>query len=116
MNIAKYAVNNKVTVYILLVIIIFAGIFSYVSLPRESSPSITIPYVFVSTAYFGVSPQDMENLITQKIETEVKGIRDIKKITSVSQESFSTVVIEFTPDVKIDDALQKVRDKVSIAK
>ncbi|MCI0449898.1 MAG: efflux RND transporter permease subunit, partial [Chlorobi bacterium] len=116
MNIAKYAVNNKVTVYILLVIIVFAGTFAYVSLPRESSPSITIPYVFVSTAYFGVSPQDMENLITQKIETEIKGIKDIKKITSISQESFSTVIIEFTPDIEIDDALQKVRDKVSIAK
>ena len=116
MNISKIAVNNKVTIYILLVILIIAGAISYVSMPRESSPSITIPYVFVSTAYFGVSPQDMESLVTQKIETEVKGIRDIKKITSVSMESFSMVTIEFTPDIKIDDALQKVRDKVSLAK
>ncbi|MCX7877081.1 MAG: efflux RND transporter permease subunit, partial [Ignavibacteria bacterium] len=116
MNVAKFAVKNRVTVYILLVIIIFAGAFSYMSLPKEAAPSITIPYVFISTAYFGVSPQDIESLVSQKIETEVKSIKDIKKITSVSRESFSQVIVEFNPNVKIEDALQKVRDKVSTAK
>ena len=110
MNIAKVAV------YILMVIIVLFGAMSYISMPRESAPSITIPFIFVTTPYIGVSPADIENLVTQKIESEVKGIKDIKKITSVSQESFSNVSIEFNPDVKIEDALQKVRDKVSTAK
>jgi len=116
MNISKIAVNNSVTVYILIVIIILFGAFSYNAIPKESAPSITIPNIFVSTLYFGVSPKDMENLVTQEIEKEVKGIKDVKKVTSISQESFSMVNIEFNPDVKIDDALQKVRDKVAIAK
>lgn len=116
MNIAKIAIQNKVTVYILMMIIVIFGSISYIGLPREAAPSVTIPYVFVTTPYFGVSPSDIENLVTQKIESEVKGIKDIKKIISVSQESFSNVTIEFTPDVKIEDALQKVRDKVSSAK
>lgn len=116
MNIAKIAIQNKVTVYILMLIIVIFGAMSYIGMPREASPSVTIPYVFVTTPYFGVSPSDIENLVTQKIESEVKGIKDIKKIISVSQESFSNVTIEFTPDVKIEDALQKVRDKVSTAK
>src|SRR5437870_10095273 len=89
---------------------------SYTSIPKEAAPSITIPYVFVATAYYGVSPSDIENLVTQEIEKEVKGIKDVKKVTSISQESFSIVNIEFNPDVKIEDAIQKVRDKVSIAK
>lgn len=116
MTISKLAVNNKVTVYILVAIIIIFGIYSYNSIPKESAPSITIPNIFVSTLYFGVSPKDMENLVTQEIEKEVKGIKDVKKVTSISQESFSMVNIEFNPDVEIDDALQKVRDKVAIAK
>jgi CzcA family heavy metal efflux pump len=116
MTISKLAVDNKVTIFILLAIIIIAGAYSYVTIPRESSPSITIPYVFISTVYPGVSPEDIENLVTQKIENEVNGISDIKEITSTSQESFSSVVIEFNPNVEIQDALQKVRDKVSIAK
>jgi multidrug efflux pump subunit AcrB len=116
MTVSKLAVDNKVTVYILLAIIIVVGAFTYVTIPKESSPSITIPYVFVSTVYPGVSPEEIENLVTQEIESEVKGISDIKKITSTSQESFSSVVIEFNPNIEIDDALQKVRDKVSVAK
>lgn len=116
MNLSKLAVNNKVTVYILVAIIVLFGIFSYNSIPKESAPSITIPNIFVTTLYFGVSPKDMENLVTQEVEKEVKGIKDVKKVTSVSQESFSMVNIEFNPDVKIDDALQKVRDKVAIAR
>ncbi len=116
MRFFKLVVNNRVVVYIMTFIIIIIGAFSYASLPRESSPSITIPYVFVTTVYVGVSPQDIESLVTQEIEKEIKGIKDVKKITSVSRESFSTISIEFTPDVKIDDALQKVRDKVSVAK
>ncbi|MBS1517540.1 MAG: efflux RND transporter permease subunit [Bacteroidetes bacterium] len=116
MNVSKLAVDNRVTVYILVVIIVLLGISAYNSIPKESAPSITIPNIFVSTLYFGVSPQDMESLVTQEIEKEVKGIKDVKKITSVSQESFSIVNIEFNPDVVIDDALQKVRDKVAIAK
>lgn len=116
MKFFKTFVDNKVVVYIMMVLIIIIGAFSYASLPRESAPSIQIPYVFVSTVYVGVSPQDIESLVTQEIEKEVKGIKDVKKITSVSRESFSIVSIEFNPDVKIDDALQKVRDKVSTAK
>ncbi len=109
-------VNNKVTVYILILIIVLTGSFSYFSMPRESSPSIKIPYVFIATVYPGVSPQDIENLVTQEIEKEVKGISGVKKVTSVSRESFSSISVEFNTDVVIDDALQKIRDKVSTAK
>lgn len=116
MKFFRLVVNNKVVVYIMTFIIVLLGAFAYGSLPREAAPSITIPYVFVSTVYVGVSPQDIESLVSQEIEKEVKGIKDVKTITSVSRESFSIVSIEFTPDIKIDDALQKVRDKVSVAK
>ncbi|MGA2668688.1 MAG: efflux RND transporter permease subunit [Ignavibacteria bacterium] len=116
MRFFKLFVNNRSVVYILMLMILIFGIISYASLPREAAPSVQIPYVFVSTVYVGVSPQDMENLVTQEIEKEVKGIKDVKTITSVSRESFSIVSIEFNPNVIIDDALQKVRDKVSTAK
>lgn len=116
MKFFKLFVDNKVVVYIFSFIIVLAGISAYVSLPREASPSIQIPYVFISTVYVGVSPEEIEKLVTMEIEKQVKAISDIKQITSVSRESFSSITVEFNPDVKIDDALQKVRDKVSVAK
>lgn len=116
MKFFKLFVNNKVVIYIFTFIIVLAGIQAYIALPREASPSIQIPYVFISTLYIGVSPEEMEKLVTMEIEKQVKGISDVKQITSVSRESFSSITVEFNPDIKIDDALQKVRDKVSVAK
>jgi multidrug efflux pump len=116
MKFFRLFIKNKVVVYIFTAMIVIAGIYSYATLPRESAPSIEIPFVFISTLYIGVSPEEIEKLVTMEIEKEVKAIADIKTITSVSRESFSSVIVEFNPDVKIDDALQKVRDKVSIAK
>ena len=116
MKFFKLLVDNKVTIYILALIIVIVGSYSYVSLPRESSPDVKIPFIFIATVYPGVSPQDIENLVTQEIEKEVKGISGVKEVTSVSRESLSSISVEFTTDIKIDDALQKVRDKVSTAK
>jgi len=116
MIVNQYALKRPVTVLALLVLIVVAGVYCYVTLPRESFPDITIPYVFVTTTYEGVAPEDMEELITIPIERKLKGIDDVEEIRSTSAEGLSTVAIKFLPKVDIDDALQKVRDKVDLAK
>ncbi|MGD8290180.1 MAG: efflux RND transporter permease subunit [Desulfobacterales bacterium] len=110
------ALKRQVTVLALLVIIVIAGIYCYATLPRESFPDITIPYVFVTTTYEGVAPEDMEQLITIPIERKLKGIDNVEEIRSTSAEGISTVAIKFLPKVDLDDAVQKVRDKVDQAK
>ena len=116
MIVNHYALKRQVTVMALLALIVIAGVYCYVTLPRESFPDITIPYVFVTTTYEGVAPEDMEELITIPIERKLKGIDDVEEIRSTSAEGLSTVAIKFLPKVDIDDALQKVRDKVDQAK
>ena len=115
MIINQMALKRQATVLALLVIIVIAGLYSYATLPRESFPDITIPYVFVTTTYEGVAPADMEELITIPIERKLKGIDDVEEIRSTSAEGISTVAIKFLPRVDLDDALQKVRDKVDQA-
>ncbi len=110
------ALKRQATVLALLVIIVIAGLYCYATLPRESFPDITIPYVFVTTNYEGVAPQDMEKLITIPIERKLKGIDNVEEIRSTSAEGLSTVAIKFLPKVDLDDAVQKVRDKVDQAK
>jgi len=110
------ALQRQVTVLVLLVIIVVVGIYSYLTLPREASPDITIPYVFVTTTYEGVTPKDMETLVTIPLERKLKGISDVEEIRSTSAEGISNIAIKFLPTVDIDDALQKVRDKVDQAK
>jgi CzcA family heavy metal efflux pump len=107
------AVDNKVVIYILMIIIVIFGWGAYNGLPREAAPDITIPLVIVSTPYIGVSPVDIEGLITQPLERALKGLKDLKQVTSVSKEGLSTIRVEFNTGIDIDEALRRVRDKVN---
>ena len=109
------ALKRQSTVIVLLVFIILAGSYAYNTLPRESEPDITIPYVFVTTDYEGVAPEDMETLITIPLERKLKSLSDVEEIRSLSDDGISHISIEFLPSVDIDDALQKVREKVDQA-
>ncbi len=111
-----FSLTHKPTIFVLVVILVIMGFISYNTLPRESTPSITIPIILVSTPYFGVAPGDIETLVTQPIEKKLKGITDVKEIRSTSSEGISSIEVEFNPDIDIDEALQKVRDKVDLAK
>ena len=115
MKLTNVAIDNRTSVFILLVIIVIMGLTSYLTLPRESRPDISIPLVIVSTQYFGVSPEDIESLVTQKIEKEINAIGEVKEITSSSFEGYSLIRVEFESGYNIDEAVQKVRDKVNKA-
>ena len=115
MKLTNIAIDNRTSVFIIVVIIVFLGLSAYLTLPRESAPDISIPLVIVSTQYFGVSPEDIESLVTQKIEKEVNGIGEVKEITSSSFEGYSIIRVEFESGFNIDEAVQKVRDKVNKA-
>ncbi|OQX21523.1 MAG: hypothetical protein BWK80_33020 [Desulfobacteraceae bacterium IS3] len=116
MIISDTSIKNRISVVVLSVIILVIGTYCYIALPRESAPDITIPNVFVSTTYKGVSASDIETSITIEIEKKLKGLENLKKIKSVSSEGSSQINIEFIPGTDIDDALQKVKDKIDEAK
>ncbi|MEQ9467242.1 MAG: efflux RND transporter permease subunit [Ekhidna sp.] len=110
------SLRNRTTVYVLTAIVIFAGLFSYISLPKESFPEIRQPVVYVGTPYPGNSPVDMENLITRPIENELNSISEADVIKSTSVQDYSTIIVEFTPETDVEDALSKVKDAVDRAK
>jgi len=116
MIISDAAIKNRTTVAVLVVLIVFAGGYSYITLPRDAMPDVPIPYVLVTTTLEGVSPEDVESSVTIKIEKELKGLDGLKEMTSTSSEGVSLITLEFDPDVDIDDALQDVRDQVDLAK
>ena len=116
MIISDTAVRNSTTVFVLAVLLIIFGVYSYKALPRESEPDITIPNIFVSTEYKGVSPTDIETAITIEIEKKLKGLEGLKKISSVSSEGQSMINVEFVTGTDIDKALRDVKDKVDEAK
>lgn len=112
----SWSIDNKVSIYIVTIIITLFGISSYINLPKEKFPDIVIPTIYISTINPGSSPTDIENLITKEIEKELKSISGVKKITSNSVQDYSSIMVEFNADVEVEVAKQRVKDKVDKAK
>ena len=113
-----WSIKNKTSIYLMMLFVTLAGIYQFVTLPKEQFPEIIIPTIYVQTVYVGNSPKDIENLVTRPIEKQIKSITGakIKKFTSTSQQDFSAIMVEFDTEVKTDIALQKVKDAIDKAK
>lgn len=112
----NYIVRHRALVLLVMLCIAVFGWLSYVRLPREAAPDVKIPFITVATPYPGVSPKDIETLVTIPLENELAGIKDIKAITSTSAEGISVINLEFEPEAIIEEALQLARDRVSRAR
>lgn len=115
MLISNYAIKFRTAVLVFIAVFVLAGISSYLNLPREGSPDITIPYVFVNAIYEGTAPEDMEKLITVHIEKQLNDLQNVKEIRSTTSDSVTFISIEFLAGQDIDMALQKTKDKVDLA-
>ena len=111
-----WLVRHRAPVMLVVVFIALFGLTTYRALPRESSPEVKIPVALVSTAYIGVSPRDIETLVTIPLENELTGLKDLKKMSSTSAEGVSIVTLEFEPEVVIEEVLQRVRERVNRAR
>ncbi len=111
-----FAVEHKTSVLVLLVIIAVMGALSYQATPKESFPELPIPMIAVNTLYPGVSPADVESQVTRVIEEDLATISEIQTLTSTSVEGYSSIIAEFGTSINLDEALQKVREKVDLAK
>lgn len=113
-----WSIKNKTSIYLVMLFVSLAGVFQFITLPKEQFPDIVIPTVYIQTVYVGNSPKDIENLVTQPIEKQIKSITGAKinKVTSTSQQDFSAIIIEFDTDVQTDLAVQKIKDAVDRAK
>jgi len=112
----SWSIDNKTSIYVLVLIISIFGIISYINIPKEQFPEIVIPKIIISTVYPGTSPTDIENLITRPLEKNLKSINGVKKINSNSVQDYSMIVVEFGTDMEIADAKQKVKDAVDKTK
>ncbi|HEX6179768.1 MAG TPA: efflux RND transporter permease subunit, partial [Chitinophagaceae bacterium] len=117
-RLTNWVIDHATVTYVATIAITLWGLSIFTSLPKESFPDIVVPQIYVTTVYAGTSPKDMENLVTRPIEKEIKGITGakIRKITSTSIQDFSSILVEFEANVKVDAAKQKVKDAVDKAR
>ena len=110
------ALSRTRTMMVLLVFILLAGAGTYVTIPKESSPDITIPIIYVSVGHQGISPSDAERLLVRPIEQELRAIEGVKEMTSTASEGHASVMLEFSVGVDLNKAMADVREAVDLAK
>lgn len=115
-KLTSWSIDNRTSIFIITILITLAGILSYISIPKEQFPDVTVPRIFVNTIYPGASPSDMEQLVTKPIEKQLKGLSGVKKINSSSVQDFSSIIVEFNTSLDVAQCKQKVKDGVDKAK
>lgn len=93
-------------------VLIVGGIYAALAIPKESSPEVQIPIGVVTTVLPGASAEDVEKLITDKIEDRVIGIENVSKVTSSSGDGVSSITVEFNANADIDKSIQLLKDEV----
>jgi multidrug efflux pump len=110
------AFSRSRTVILLLLFILIMGVNSFIDIPKEAEPDITVPIIYVSMQHEGISPEDAERLLIRPMEKELQGIEGIKEMSSIAREGHASVQLEFTAGFDNSKALQDVREKVDLAK
>jgi len=115
-KLSETSVRRPVTVLMVVFIVLILGFVSFTKIPLDLMPEMDIPVAVVSTNYTGVGPQEIEKLITKPIEQSAATIQNLDKISSISSEGNSLVIIQFNYGTNMDNAALDIREKVDLVK
>ncbi len=107
-----FFIERRKIVILITAIISIWGLFSLLTLPREANPEVKIPIALISTVWPGASPEDVEDKITDEIESNIKNISDIKELSSTSSGGLSLVRVEFEAEANLEKSMRELRDAV----
>ena len=116
MNVIDFALSKARVFVGILVFIIASGAVTYITIPKESTPDVNIPIIYVSLSQTGISAEDSERLLVKPIEDEVKSVEGIKEVRSTAYSGGGNVLLEFDAGFNADKAMVDVREKVDRAK
>lgn len=112
----EFFIRNNRFAYLFVLALIGIGAYSLIAIPKESAPEVVVPIGIVTTVLPGAPALDIETLVTNEIETGLSGLENVKKITSTSRESVSSVVVEFEASADLDKSIQSLKDEVDSIK
>ncbi|WP_455374407.1 efflux RND transporter permease subunit [Limibacillus halophilus] len=115
-SLIEACLSHKRTVLSTLLLLLIAGTYAYVTIPKEDSPDVNIPILYVNIVHDGISPEDAERLLIKPVEKELRGIDGVKEMRSTAFLGGGNIVLEFEAGFDADQAMIDVRDKVDLAK
>lgn len=104
------------TVLTLMIVMVLAGISTYITIPKEADPDIDVPVFSVTITLQGISPEDAERLLIKPMEAELRGLDGLKELTAIAGQGYATLIGEFQIDVDLAKAGADFREKVDQAK
>lgn len=111
-GLSSWAINNKTTIYVLILVFFYLGVSAFFDMPRENFPEVNETKIYISTIYPGNTAEDIEKLITDPLEDELKTVSNVVEITSTSSEDYAMVIVEFDENITVEEAKLKVKDEV----
>lgn len=114
--ISRFSVRRPVTILMIILIVILIGVVSLTELPIDLLPDIEFPIAVVSTSYSGVSPEEMENLVTKPLENTLTTVGNIDTLTSISSEGSSLIILQLEFGTDMDFAALEMREKIDMVK
>ncbi|MBP9842876.1 MAG: efflux RND transporter permease subunit, partial [Candidatus Pacebacteria bacterium] len=102
--------------WLLMLSLIGAGAYAVYIIPKESAPEVIVPIGIVTTVYPGASAADMEELVTNKLESNLESLDGVKKVTSTSRDGISSITVEFAASADVDESIDLVKDAVDLTK
>src|SRR5690606_8966119 len=108
-GLSSWAIDNQTTMYALMFVVLLMGAIAYFGMPRESFPEVKETKIYISSLYPGNTAEDIEKLITDPLEDQLKTVSNVVEITSTSQEDYSMIIVEFDENISVPAALQKVK-------
>ncbi|OMD74558.1 Swarming motility protein SwrC [Paenibacillus odorifer] len=112
-SLINFSLRNKFAIWLLTIIIVFAGLYSGLTMKQETLPNISIPYLSVTTIYPGAAPEGVVNDVSKPLEQKLRNVEGVKTITSTSLENASSIQIEFDYGTNLDNATAAVRESLN---
>lgn len=116
MKFAQTFIRHHVMTILLYILVVVFGFYSFQNLPLALMPSMEVPAAVVYATYPGAGPEDIEQQVTKKLEGAVAGLSGLDTLQSTSSENMAMLVIRFTNDTDMDQAMTDLRDKVAQVK
>jgi hydrophobic/amphiphilic exporter-1 (mainly G- bacteria), HAE1 family len=109
----KFSLKNPVAIFIFSFLLIVSGVFSFTNLKVDLLPNVEFPQLTIQTVYPGASPEDVNKQVTDKLETQLKQVEDVKSVKSSSLESVSIISMDFPFSANMDDVEDQVKSILS---
>ncbi len=113
MRLAKLAIENHQFTIIILIMLLIAGLFSFLTMPRSEDPLVEPVGTSVIVVFPGATPADLEELVIDPVESSLNELDDIKKIESQAEDGLAITTIDFLPHCDPDDKYSDVVQKVN---